>query len=98
MKVIDFICSHVDTYVICSHYSSPIPEIAIKSAFFIFDKCLDIPLTSVTMRINVNTANAEELKQIPGIGDKVAQFLIQFRDSYGVVKREALNLALRGNL
>ena len=50
------------------------------------------------MRINVNTANAEELKQIPGIGDKVAQLLIQFRDTYGVVKREALNLALRGNL
>ena len=50
------------------------------------------------MRINVNTANAEEQKQIPGIGDKVAQLLIQFRDTYGVVKREALNLALRGNL
>ena len=50
------------------------------------------------MRINVNTANAEELKQIPRIGDKVAQLLIQFRDTYGVVKREALNLALRGNL
>ena len=50
------------------------------------------------MRINVNTANAEELKQIPGIGDKVAQLLIQFRDTYGVVKREALNLALRDNL
>ena len=55
---------------------------------------------SVTMRMNVNTANAEELKQIPGIGDKVAQLLIQLRDTYmyGVVKREALNLALRGNL
>ena len=53
---------------------------------------------SVTMRINVNTANAEELKQIPGIGDKVSQLLIQFRDTYGVFKREALNLALRGNL
>ena len=50
------------------------------------------------MQINVNTANAEELKQIPEIGDKVAQLLIQFRDTYGVVKREVLNLALRGNL
>ena len=50
------------------------------------------------MRINVNTATAEELKQIPGIGDKVARLIIQFREIYGVVKREALNLALRGNL
>ena len=50
------------------------------------------------MRINVNTANAEELKQIPGIGDKVARLLFQFRDTNRVVKRQALNLALRGNV
>ena len=54
--------------------------------------------TSATMLINVNTATAEELKQIPGIGDEVARLIIQFREIYGVVKREALNLALRGNL
>ena len=34
---------------------------------------------SVTMLINVNTANKEELKQIPGVGERVARLLIQFR-------------------
>ena len=50
------------------------------------------------MSINVNTATKEDLKQIPGIGEKVAQLIIQLREIYGVVKKEALNLAVRGNL
>ena len=50
------------------------------------------------MLINVNTADKEELKQIPGVGERVAWLLIQFREVYGVIKKEALNLALRGKL
>ena len=50
------------------------------------------------MRININSATAEELKQIPGVGEKVAQLILRFREIYGVVKKEALSLALRGNL
>ena len=53
---------------------------------------------SVTMLINVKTADKEELKQIPWVGEKVAWLLIQFREVYGVIKKEALNLALRGKL
>ena len=53
---------------------------------------------SVTMLINVNTADKEELKQIPGVGERVARLLIQFREVYNVIKKEALNLALRGKL
>ena len=53
---------------------------------------------SITMLINVNTADKEELKQIPGVGERVARLLIQFREVYGVIKKEALNLALRGKL
>ena len=53
---------------------------------------------SVTMLININTANKEELKQIPGVGEMVARLLIQFREVYGVIKKEALNLAFRGKL
>ena len=53
---------------------------------------------SVCMLINVNTADREELKQIPGVGERVARLLIQFRKIYGVIKKEALNLALRGKL
>ena len=50
------------------------------------------------MLINVNTADKEELKQILGVGERVARLLIQFREVYGVIKKEALNLALRGKL
>ena len=50
------------------------------------------------MLINVNTADKEELKQIPGVGERIARLLIQFREVYGVIKKEALNFALRGKL
>lgn len=50
------------------------------------------------MKININSAKEEELRQIPGIGQSIARLIIRFRETYGVVKREALNLALRGNL
>ena len=50
------------------------------------------------MLINVNKADKEELKQIPGVGERIARLLIQFREVYGVIKKEALDLALRGKL
>ena len=50
------------------------------------------------MPVNINTASLEELKQIPGVGDKIAQLILQFREIYGVVKKEALVMALRGNI
>ena len=52
---------------------------------------------SVTILININTAD-KELKQIPGVGERVARLLIQFREVYSVIKKEALNLALRDKL
>ena len=48
--------------------------------------------------LNINTTTADELKQIPCVGDKTAQLIIQFREIYGVVKKEALILALSDNL
>ena len=51
------------------------------------------------MSVNVNTASAQELQQaLARIGDMVAQLILDFRHKYGIVKREAVNLALRGNL
>ena len=51
------------------------------------------------MSVNVNTASAQELKQaFARIGDIVTHLILDFRQKYGVVKREAVNLALRGNL
>ena len=51
------------------------------------------------MSVNVNTASAQELQQaLARIGDMVAQLILDFRQKYGIVKREAVNLALHGNL
>ena len=50
------------------------------------------------MLLNVNSANKEESKHISRVGERVAQLLIQFKDVYGVIKKGALNLALRGKL
>ena len=51
------------------------------------------------MSVNVNTASAQELQQaLSRIGDMVAQLILDFRQKYGIVKREAVNLALRSNL
>ena len=51
------------------------------------------------MSVNVNTASAQELRQaFARIGDIVTHQILDFRQKYGVVKREAVNLALRGNL
>ena len=48
--------------------------------------------------LNANTATAEELKGIPGVNDKIAQLILQFKEIYGVVRKEALILALRGDI
>ena len=47
---------------------------------------------------NANTATAEELKGIPGVNDKIAQLILRFKEIYGVVRKEALILALRGDI
>ena len=45
---------------------------------------------------NINTANAEELQQVPGIGPAPAQKILQMRKSYGAFKSVDDLLALRG--
>jgi len=34
-------------------------------------------------KLNVNEASKEELTQIPGMGDKTAQAIIEFRENHG---------------
>ena len=48
--------------------------------------------------LNANTATAEELKGIPGVNDKIAQLILRFKEIYGVVRKETLILALRGDI
>lgn len=46
--------------------------------------------------ININTANAEELQQVPGIGPATAEKILQMRKSYGAFKSVDDLLAIKG--
>ncbi len=46
--------------------------------------------------VNINTANSEELQQVPGIGPATAQKILQMRKSYGPFKSVNDLLAIRG--
>ncbi len=46
--------------------------------------------------VNINTANSEELQQVPGIGSATAQKILQMRKSYGAFKSVDDLLAIRG--
>ena len=46
--------------------------------------------------VNINTANSEELQQVPGIGPATAQKILQMRKSYGPFRSVDDLLAIRG--
>jgi comEA protein len=46
--------------------------------------------------ININTANAEELQLVPGIGPVTAEKILQMRKSYGAFKSVDDLVAIRG--
>ena len=46
--------------------------------------------------VNINTANAEELQLVPGIGPVTAEKILQMRKSYGAFKSVDDLLAIRG--
>jgi competence ComEA-like helix-hairpin-helix protein len=46
--------------------------------------------------ININTANSEQLQQVPGIGPAIADKILQMRKSYGPFKSVDDLLAIRG--
>jgi competence protein ComEA len=46
--------------------------------------------------ININTANSEELQEVPGIGPATAEKILQMRKSYGTFKTVDDLLAIKG--
>jgi competence protein ComEA len=39
--------------------------------------------SNTVSRININTATLEDLKKLPGIGDVIAQRIIEYRQAHG---------------
>lgn len=52
--------------------------------------------SSTTKRINVNTASKEELISLPGIGETIAQRIIEYRQTHGPFHRPEDLLAVKG--
>lgn len=46
--------------------------------------------------VNINTANSDELQQVPGIGPATAEKILQMRKSYGAFKSVDDLLSIRG--
>ena len=51
---------------------------------------------SVTKKVNVNTADAQELMTLPGIGERRAQAIIQYRECVGVFRKEEDLMNVKG--
>jgi competence ComEA-like helix-hairpin-helix protein len=48
------------------------------------------------LRININTASAKELEQLPGIGPGLAARIVEHREKYGPFRRAEHLLIVRG--
>jgi competence ComEA-like helix-hairpin-helix protein len=61
--------------------------IAIVSAVLVFrqqgDRQLVVPIASDHFQLDINSAAAEEFRALPGIGPKLAQRIVDFRQSKG---------------
>ena len=47
-------------------------------------------------RININTASADELEKLPGIGKGLAERIIEHREKYGPFRKPAHLIIVRG--
>jgi comEA protein len=59
--------------------------------------CIDATTKKPPLKpININTANSDELQQVPGIGPATAEKILQMRKSYGPFKSVDDLLAIKG--
>jgi len=67
------------------------PASAARSAVGVTSKA-----ESATPPVNINTASAEELKKLPGIGIALAARIISYRQQYGRFRRAEHLIMVRG--
>ena len=48
--------------------------------------------------VSINFASKDQLKSVPGIGDKVANAILSVRESSGNISEQVLHLLTRGSL
>ena len=54
------------------------------------------PVASLDPRINLNTATANELETLPGVGKALAERIIEHRQKYGPFRRAEHLIIVRG--
>ncbi len=47
----------------------------------------EVRTTEASFHININTASAHELEQLPGIGKVIAERIVSYREQYGRFRR-----------
>jgi competence ComEA-like helix-hairpin-helix protein len=52
--------------------------------------------TQTDLRLNINTASAQKLEQLPGVGKVIAERIILHREQYGPFRREEHLMMVRG--
>lgn len=57
---------------------------------------LDIPKAESGLRININTASAQDLEKLPGIGKAIAERILAHRTQYGPFRRPEHLMMVRG--
>ena len=54
------------------------------------------PVQNASPRVNINTASANELETLPGIGKGLAERIIEHREKYGPFRRPEHLIIVRG--
>ena len=54
------------------------------------------PIAKSASRININTAGARELEKLPGVGQVIAERIIEHRTQYGPFRRAEHLMMVRG--
>ena len=80
------------------HYCRPITRLifCLLMLFFVAESMSAATKKPPLKPININTANSEELQQVPGIGPATAEKILQMRKSYGAFKSVDDLLSIRG--
>jgi competence ComEA-like helix-hairpin-helix protein len=55
-----------------------------------------LPTTRAPSHININSASAQEMEQLPGVGKVIAERIIAYREQYGRFRRPEELLMVNG--
>ena len=78
------------------------PKLRVRFSLSVLALCFTFAAISVATKkpplkpVNINTANSEELQQVPGIGPVTAEKILQMRKSYGSFKSVDDLLSIKG--